>query len=31
MTFAKESDFEKHLREIVYSRITSENPDVYAL
>ena len=31
MTFAKESDFEKHLREIVYSRITSENLDVYAL
>ena len=31
MIFANESDFENHLREIVDSRITSENPGVYAL
>ena len=31
MIFANELDFENHLREIVDSRITSENPGVYAL
>ena len=31
MIFTSESDFENHLREIVDSRITSENSDIYAL
>ena len=29
--FANESEFEKHLRKIIKSRITSKNPNVYAL
>lgn len=31
MTFANESAFEEHLRRIIGSRITYENPTVYAL
>ena len=31
MTFASESAFEDHLRQIIESHITSENPTVYAL
>ncbi len=31
LNFASESDFEDHLRWVVNSRITSENPRVYAL
>ena len=31
MNFTNESEFEKHLRKIIKSRITSKNPNVYAL
>ena len=31
MNFTSESKFEKHLRMVIKSRITSENPNVYAL